>query len=129
MSRKKNTGPCTHCTEPSKVRGMCGLHYDRFRRGTDMTAPKPVRGGRLPKAVVGYRAAHNRIDVQRGKARTYFCVDCDTQASDWSLKAGTEGVLASTEAGSYGYTYSLDPLDYEPRCRKCHLAYDGVNPS
>lgn len=33
--------PITGCSEPKGRRsGLCGLHYDRWRRGCDMLAPK-----------------------------------------------------------------------------------------
>ena len=126
MGRRKNEGVCVvqGCADPNKVRGYCGFHYNRLLRGTDMLAPRPVRGGRLPKAQIEYRAAHNRIDVQRGKARTYFCADCNEQAEQWSLMATAENVVISQEAGSIGMRYSTDVLEYEARCRKCHVAYD-----
>jgi NAD-dependent SIR2 family protein deacetylase len=57
-----------------------------------------------------YRAAHARIVAARGKAEEHACVDCGGQAKDWSHR--------------HGAGYSTHPFDYDPRCRKCHYAYD-----
>lgn len=45
---KSQTKTCSlpHCNEPLYAKGLCGLHYDRQRRGQDPTAPKHTgRGG------------------------------------------------------------------------------------
>lgn len=58
-----------------------------------------------------YRNVHERVRRARGKASEYGCVDdCGRQAEDWSQIHGTDGT---------------DPEHYEPRCRTCHVAYDG----
>jgi NAD-dependent SIR2 family protein deacetylase len=59
---------------------------------------------------VGYRAAHARVVAARGKASDYGCVDCGVKAKDWSHR--------------HGAGHSGNPADYDPRCRKCHKAYD-----
>jgi hypothetical protein len=64
---------------------------------------------------VPYQTQHTRNQAQRGKASLYKCIDCaargiDKQASDWSWRQGTN---------------PDDVMNYDPRCRKCHNAYDG----
>ena len=54
---------------------------------------------------------HHRIMKQFGKASDQICSDCDGPASDWSLIHGRD---------------DEDVNNYEPRCRKCHMVYDGA---
>lgn len=63
----------------------------------------------LVKDDPGYRTRHVRVHAARGKAAGHVCVDCSGPAQEWSQIAGTTG-----EA----------PEHYEPRCVKCHRAYD-----
>jgi hypothetical protein len=63
---------------------------------------------------VPYHTQHTRNEAARGKASLYKCVDCaaagiDKQARDWSHIHGTD---------------PDDVMNYAPRCRKCHNAYD-----
>lgn len=53
---------------------------------------------------------HYFVNKERGKASDYRCVDCDGVARDWSRIHGTND--------------DRDPWTFEPRCRKCHMAYD-----
>lgn len=59
-----------------------------------------------------YRAVHARIVNERGRADEHTCVDCHGPARDWSYKR-RKG-------------YSTNIADYEPRCTKCHRAYDRL---
>lgn len=61
----------------------------------------------------GYSARHVRVRQARGRAKNHPCADCGRTAREWSLTHGRDGI---------------DPADYEPRCRKCHVAYDGSAP-
>jgi hypothetical protein len=61
-----------------------------------------------------YHARHRRNEARRGKAKLLKCVDCaaagvDRYARDWSHRHGTD---------------PDDVMNYDPRCRKCHIAYD-----
>jgi hypothetical protein len=58
-----------------------------------------------------YSTLHIKLREQRGPASNHTCTDCGGQARDWSQVHGTSG--QDLEA------------DYVPRCRKCHIAYDG----
>ena len=53
---------------------------------------------------------HKRIHRKFGKASLKECIDCNKKARDWSLIKGHE--------------YTDNVLDYEPRCRSCHIKYD-----
>ena len=57
---------------------------------------------------------HKKIVTLCGKASKYQCVGdginpCDNQARDWS---------------NDDHEYSLDPDNYKPRCKSCHMKYD-----
>jgi hypothetical protein len=57
---------------------------------------------------------HWRLAEYRGPAKLLKCVDCaakgiDKQARDWSWRHGTD---------------PEEVMNYDPRCRKCHSAYD-----
>jgi hypothetical protein len=57
-----------------------------------------------------YRTRHDWVRKARGPAADKVCADCGKQARDWSQIHGTDGTA---------------PEHYEPRCRLCHVAYDG----
>ena len=46
----------------------------------------------------------------RGKASDQKCIDCGSNARDWSQIHGSDPLVVT---------------NYEPRCRKCHTVYDG----
>jgi hypothetical protein len=52
----------------------------------------------------------DRVKYKFGSASIYKCVDCGSQASDWSQKHGTRG--------------DNSPESFEPRCHDCHVSYD-----
>ena len=56
-----------------------------------------------------YFRVHGEIRSKRGKADTYLCVDCDADAKDWSHIHDTN---------------PSDVMNYEPRCKSCHMKYD-----
>ena len=54
-----------------------------------------------------------RVRKARGPAREQQCVRCPEQALDWATIHGETG---------------KDPwADYVPLCRRCHIAYDGID--
>ena len=64
-----------------------------------------------------YGTCHWRVADRRGPAKLLKCVHCaargtDKQARDWACLHGRDGV---------------DPQDYIPLCRKCHMAYDPLS--
>lgn len=57
-----------------------------------------------------WNAIHKRVRRLWGKACEYECVDCGAEfAAQWSWKHGTD---------------PTDLMNYDPRCVKCHCAYD-----
>lgn len=55
------------------------------------------------------KAIHIRLRIRRGPANENDCVDCKKEALDWS------------------WIHDTDPddlMNYEPRCRRCHVLYD-----
>jgi NAD-dependent SIR2 family protein deacetylase len=58
-----------------------------------------------------YKRLHERIAKTRGPAKNYLCIDCPSEANDWSWIHDTD---------------QMNVLNYNPRCRKCHLIYDEV---
>lgn len=59
---------------------------------------------------VSYSTRHRRVQKGRGPAAAQKCVDCGESATDWSQIKGTKGAI---------------PEHFEPRCRTCHIHYDG----
>lgn len=74
----------------------------------------------------GYEYVHILLKKHRGRAAEYQCVDCPKPAQHWSLSADAE-IIYQIGTKHDGNMYSLDLEDYEPRCRKCHYAYDKKN--
>lgn len=99
-----------------RIEGLRRAHAEGRRANPkNLSAGLIGENGRHPQwkgDAVGYRAMHARIVQRRGKARERDCTDCEKKACDWSQIHGTAG---------------KDVMDYEPRCRRCHLKYDGVN--
>lgn len=67
-----------------------------------------------------YRGAHMRVTKARGRACGHLCVDCGNTASQWSYRHDDPNEIED-EAGRQ---YSVDPLHYDPRCRRCHIRFD-----
>ncbi len=69
---------------------------------------------RTPDEEREYQRRHRRNVAARGPAKLQKCAPCaaagiDKQARDWSYVHGTD---------------PDDVMNYVPRCRKCHIAYD-----
>lgn len=71
-------------------------------------------------AEITYGAAHVRAESRYGRASTLPCVDCGDLAKDWSYQHDCPGEVLS----DIGVAYCPHPEHYEPRCRRCHRAYD-----
>lgn len=104
--------------EPRSLRsGLCDRHYSRRWRHGSVDAVIDTR-----RDDAGYRAAHGRITKDRGRARTYRCIDCGRRADHWSYRHDDPDELVSPT----GQPYSLDPTHYDPRCAPCHAIFDGT---
>lgn len=60
-----------------------------------------------------YQRVHKLIRSKRGSASNYECVDCSSNAKDWSHVHGSDH-------------FDLD--SYVPRCKSCHFKYDDLAP-
>lgn len=113
------------CLNPCKANRplYCSMHAERIRRHGD---PHHCGKGGRPRTTgpTTYNSAHRNLFRLRGSARSQVCVDCGGPAREWSLIRG-RGTHVGVNAG-YPMTYSPDPMDYEPRCRSCHVAYDAA---
>ncbi|AGM12155.1 hypothetical protein M050_gp57 [Streptomyces phage Sujidade] len=68
-----------------------------------------------------YRAVHSRLEREQGRAAERDCVDCEEQAVHWSY----DGLDPNELKSSLGYSYSTKPDHYQPRCKPCHVRFDG----
>ncbi len=98
-------------------RGYCKKHYLRlWRRGTT----EKFKYDYSEK----YVAVHMRVSRINGKASDSLCADCESQAEDWSYDNQDPDELMVMRNGS-NIKYSAKPEHYEPRCRRCHKAFDA----
>jgi hypothetical protein len=111
------------CMEPTKVGGWCAGHYMQNYRGQGLR-PLHTTPGKKRWKRVSYRAAHKRLDRDRGRAAEHTCVDCDQAAEHWSFVPNAREILYEVVNGSK-CEYSLNQGDYEPRCRECHWVFDN----
>lgn len=75
---------------------------------------------------LAYRPMHRKVDRLRGSAKDHACVDCSGVAEEWSYTDSGYCQAADERADGSLVTYSLDPAEYEPRCRSCHRKFDGA---
>lgn len=76
---------------------------------------------------LGYTGAHERVYRAKGPASAHRCTDCGAGATEWSYDGRDADELTCTRRTSV-VAYSLDPSHYEPRCKRCHIAFDmGVS--
>jgi hypothetical protein len=73
---------------------------------------------------VGYRAAHKRVQSERGPAWLGDCADCGEGADEWSYDHNDLHELEATDNANLGALYSLDAARYSPRCKACHVRFD-----
>ena len=120
---------CRHdpCDRPADRKGLCDAHYQRQRTGRDMDNPplRPWTANSAAKRTSSYKAAHVKLYRRRGKAGGYLCVKCDERARDWSLRHRDPRVHPEMDDAT-GMRYSMNVDDYDPMCKPCHLAYDGI---
>lgn len=136
--------PCS-CGAQHYAKGMCKRCYlEAYRRAKGIpprppakpkeqraprkprrkSAVKSDRGlgseGRKRKEVVGYRAAHLRVDAAKGKASEHRCV-CGSPAREWSL----DPLAVHTYEDGQGRVWSMNIDDYSAYCVPCHRDRDG----
>ena len=109
-------------------RGMCDMHYRRWRRWGDprVTHPNPRVGPSNGRWAGGsYITAHIAVARERGKASEQDCVECGETAAHWAYTHDDPNELRSRQ----GWPYSLDVARYVPMCRTCHKRYDLARPA
>lgn len=72
----------------------------------------------------GYRAAHDRVYRDRGRAADHQCVDCGQPAHHWSYNHDDPDERTSRSLPTNGIAFSLKPDHYSPRCVPCHKTFD-----
>lgn len=119
------------CGRPHEALGYCTRHHRRLRLYGDPLANRPrgpreaLRGALNPAwkgTGAGYRAAHDRIWRERGKASAHPCLRCGHQAAEWAYMHSDPDEVYAPGKGFY----SLSPRFYEPHCVPCHRAYDAA---
>ncbi len=101
------------CAAAHEARGMCNLHYIRWRKRGTLAEWHPERGASSPNWTgddASYRAVHKRLEKERGKAREHTC-ECGDPAEHWAFDEPTG--------------YSTDTSRYRPLCVSCHRTADG----
>lgn len=73
---------------------------------------------------VNYSTIHQRLKRDRGPASDYECVDCGAEAKHWSYNHQDPAERVDQGYRGYDLPFSIDPNFYEPRCAKCHKAFD-----
>lgn len=104
---------------------LCSLHAKRRYAHGDPFYERPLVVPYEPRyrtAQPAYRTAHQRVQRAKGRAARRNCVDCGEQARDWSYVGGDPNELVDPASG---LTYSTRVDLYVPRCRGCHVEYDG----
>lgn len=113
------------CNQRHQAQGLCDAHYSRLKR---TGSPHIVRQRQYAKgedsplwqgADITYTSAHFRVIRDRGPARDHQCIDCGTQAIDWSYDHSDPDEKVS-EWGPY----SPNPDHYQARCKPCHSHFD-----
>lgn len=109
------------CESPHEAHGLCDKHYQRWRRHGDPERSDLRRP--LPDEPPSYEAVHFRLAQLKGPAAKFACVDCGGKAREWSYRGGAPDEMVGQRTRG---PYSADPAFYVPRCKRCHIAFDGV---
>lgn len=121
--RKRGTCTVDGCTSPDKgPHGLCGMHRERVRKHGDphivLAGPREQNPNWRGDSIK-YRAAHERLRVERGRAADYECTDCGRPAAHWSYNHTDPDELTEK-----GWPFSPSPEHYSPRCVPCHKTFD-----
>jgi hypothetical protein len=69
------------------------------------------------RGVIGYAAAHDRVEARRGRAADFMCSACQrADATCWGLIRRSAGFV--DVPGQEGYSVFVS--DYEPLCTSCN---------
>ena len=100
---------CSLCPRPHYGHGYCSAHWKRWYATGDPRPDVPIGHRAITTEGSLYRARHDRVYRERGKARDYACGHCGNPATTWAQKHETTGD---------------SPDEYMPLCWPCHAAYD-----
>lgn len=101
-----------------------------LNRGSTQSCGGTCRPVAVPRSDgCGYWGAHSRVRVDRGSASSHACVDCGVTAYQWSYNHADPDERLSQDAATCGMPFSLDPVNYDPRCVTCHKAFDATRPT
>lgn len=112
------------CTKPPSGK-YCSMHRGRkVRHGDFDTKLKPTGKVGSDNANwvgdnAGYFTVHERLRNSIGSASTKTCVDCGTQAQQWSYDHTCDNERSSDQGP---FSTNLDR--YSPRCVSCHKTFD-----
>lgn len=116
LERLPNVGKCSvdGCEKPMRKLEFCANHYAmQYAHGE-------IRDWHYKWGQGGYSPSHRRIYKARGKASSHRCVDCGTQAGEWSYDGSDPNEILDDR----GIAFSRDVNRYSPRCVSCHRVFD-----
>lgn len=116
--------------EPHLAKGFCKNHYRKFEKwGDPLHVWIPPSGEDHPNwkpddRLIDYGLAHSHVRKRRGRADGHLCVDCGSQAEEWSYIGGDPDEAVEIDLRGRFWRYSLKPSYYAPRCKSCHSKFD-----
>ena len=125
VTRQEKT-KCTveQCDLMQHANGYCSSHLYRFQRYGNPLIDGPGRhSGRKRMDQPSYAGMHKRLFYDRGKASAHQCVDCGSQAQEWSYDGGCPNEIFEVLVIE-PVPYTTDQTKYSPRCIKCHRSKD-----
>lgn len=107
------------CAKTAKSRSrMCSMHANRvYRHGSPHVTI--TMKGRPKDSAPTYKAVHDRLRRERGRASAHDCVECGSPAMEWAYQYG-----CPDEFHSRNGSYSPNLGRYSPMCAPCHRMFD-----
>lgn len=106
-------------------KGYAGPYRSRAERTAARIAREEAKAAAKAAKGITYMGAHQRVRRVKGAAKLNACDFCSSQASDWALRADAELKRSGFTSRGTFETWSENPNDYRPLCRKCHKKYDA----
>jgi len=126
VTKRLKKSPCriADCARMQHAHELCNSHLYHFEKYGDPLAVGPgKRAGRKRKEIPTYTGMHKRLFYDLGKASAHTCVDCGSQAQEWSYNGGCPNELYEVIEVE-PIPYSIDQSRYSPRCVRCHRIKD-----